>query len=102
MMDGEDHKVLVQEDSNHHPQFRMDSRGEQSRVVEVGVENGVHPQNLVVQNLDMGVSGGGRRGPQFEVWKRRCQRRILEFGSAVLLWAFPLTGELGFVLRLGG
>lgn len=101
-MGGEYHEVLVQEDSNHHHQFRKGSRGEENRVVGAGVEHGVHPQNLAVQNLDMGVSGGGRRGPQFEVWKRRCQRRILGFGSAVLPWAFRRTEELGYGLRLGG
>ena len=66
-------------------------------VVEAGVEPYAHPQTLAGQSLDMGVSGGGRMDPQFEVWRRSQRRRILGFESenVVPLWAFRQMGELG-------
>lgn len=97
MKDEEDHEVPIRVDSDHLLQFRKGCPVEGNRVVEAGVKLYAHPQTPAAQSLDMGVSGGGRMDPQFEVWRRSQRRRVLGFGSGsvVPLWAFRRMGELG-------
>lgn len=89
--------VLIREDSNHLRQFRKGYHGGESRVGAVAAADGVRLQSLGVRSRDMGVFEGGRRGLQFEVWKRRCQMWILAFGILEL----PLASRRMGVVVLG-